>query len=95
MRFELEKIAERVSRDIRGDNPDLPFGSTDYDLWIEEGYDFGGGRKFDLGIIDMGDMYQGTYVWENGEWASDWSLGDTYVLIEEFLRIRRERSDGW
>jgi hypothetical protein len=82
----LEHIAEGIRSDIEGDHPG--FGDTDYDLWVEELRL--SGVKWTIGVIDMGDMYQGVYVWRDGKtWEQDMSFGDPQDLIDKIIRQRK------
>lgn len=83
----LTKLAEGVVSDIKGDHPHL---DTAYDLWVE---------KMDnvtVGVIDMGDAYQGVYIWDpkTESWEMDTLLGDPQEVIDTILKKRAGDWDG-
>jgi hypothetical protein len=84
----LEHIAEGVRSDIEGDHAGV--GDTDYDLYIEDLTAMG--TKWTVGVIDMGEMYQGVYVWHEFEkkWDEDPSWGNTpQDVIDRITKKRR------
>lgn len=59
----LRDTAEDVSKDITDNYPGL---DTSYDLWAERlSLD---GIEGLFGVIDMGDVYQGVYLWVEEKW---------------------------
>jgi hypothetical protein len=86
----LIKIAEGVVSDIEGDHPGL---DTGYDLWVEELRDAKGTRHH-VGVIDMGDSYQGVYTWDGKDWHDDASWGDPHIIIDRII-AKRAFDSSW
>lgn len=82
---ELTKIADAVASDISSDMPEHA-DNTDYDLWIEEMF------GTIIGVIDMGDMYQGVYVWTGRGWEHDLTYGDPFYIVDKIIEKRRADS---
>lgn len=86
----LMAVADRISSDIGGDWDADGRGPIDtgYDLWVEE-LD---GRR--VGVIDMGDLYQGVYWYEGDSWDIAPGFGDPQDVIDRII-AKRESGDGW
>jgi len=84
----FDTLAEGIQLDVLGDNPDAP---TEYDVWIEHlvlGIDrWPYAKKVKVGVIDMGESFQGTYVYEDGKWEPESSL-DPAVMIDRIIEER-------
>jgi hypothetical protein len=83
MHDELDKIARGVQSDVEADFDEL---DTSYDLWIEELRDTKGTRQW-FGVIDMGEAYQGVYIWD-GRWEHDLTEGRPHHIIDRIIRHR-------
>lgn len=80
----LREVAEGVASDIHGDFPQL---DTSYDLWADRLSLHGIDGLF--GVVDMGDVYQGVYVWLEGAWAIH--TFEAQPVIEKMIEVRRQR----
>lgn len=57
---------------------------TGYDLWIE----WMDGRT--VGVIDFGDLYQGTFIFDEGQWHDAMAeYPSPSTLIDRIIRKRR------
>ena len=74
----LRLIAEVIVLDIMGDRPDI---DTAYDLCIGML-----NRMNIVGVINMGDAYQGVYSWSGTRWVHD----DVYGKPSDMIRRIRE-----
>lgn len=81
---QLERRAESIISDIRGDmeaDGRAPEGADwGYNIWVERL----NGKLW--GLIDIGDLYQGTFSWADGRWEDDYT--DPHELQDEILRAR-------
>lgn len=80
----LDKIAQGVVSDIRGDleadgaQPGADYG---YDLWVDyQGDEF-------IGVIDLGDLYQGVYSWRDDAWEQI-AYAEPQDMIDHIIRKR-------
>ena len=95
---ELEKMVETVQKDIRGDFPEIPEADFGYNLYVEELSDWSNenfGRRRLFGVIDMGDLYTESFVWDDEEGWQLYLYGNAGTGSHDLLRrIERIRSFG-
>ena len=85
-RKKLELIAEAIVNDL--DSEGHADADLSYDLWTEELRNSTGTRE-QVGVIDMGEMYQGTFIWDGREWIQE--IGDEYEppkIIDRIIKVR-------
>jgi len=94
----LQRRADGTARDVASIVQDTDHlreqydGDSDiaYDLYVEE-LRFDDGRKT-VGVIDMGDLYQGVFEWDGKEWHDALHLGTPPDILERILKAREFNS---
>jgi hypothetical protein len=59
-----------------------------YDVWIEQLRDLAGVQRT-VGVIDIGDLYQGVYEWDGREWEQSFGWGEPQAVIDRIIRARQ------